>query len=66
MADVDRQIRMIAEFVELEAREKSAEIRARAKADADAERQIAILNAKDKLAEEFDKKEKALSVELKM
>jgi hypothetical protein len=29
MADVDQQIRMIASFVELEATEKAAEIRAR-------------------------------------
>ena len=64
--EVDRQIRLIAEFVELEAREKSAEIRARAKADADAERQIALVNAREKLGEEFDRKEKALGVELKM
>ena len=63
---MDRQIRLIAEFVELEAREKSAEIRARAKADADAERQIALVNAREKLGEEFDRKEKALGVELKM
>jgi len=66
MAEVDRQIRMIADFVELEAREKCAEIRARAKADADAERQIALVNAKEKLSEEYDRKEKALGVELKM
>ena len=46
--------------------EVPAEIRARAKADADAERQIALVNAKEKLGEEFDRKEKALSVELKM
>ncbi len=64
--DVDRQIRLIAEFVELEAREKSAEIRARAKADADAERQIALVAAKEKISEEYDRKEKAYAVELKM
>ncbi len=38
----------------------------RAKADADAEKQIALVNAKEKLAEEYDRKEKLLAVDLKM
>jgi hypothetical protein len=37
-----------------------------AKADADAEKQIAITSAKMKLAEEYDRKEKNLAVELRM
>jgi hypothetical protein len=38
----------------------------RAKADADAEKQIALVNAKEKMAEEYDRKEKLLAVDLKM
>jgi vacuolar-type H+-ATPase subunit E/Vma4 len=37
-----------------------------AKADADMEKQMTVLNAKTKLAEEFDKKEKALATEQRM
>lgn len=37
--------------------------RAQTKADADLEKQMAVLNAKTKLAEEFDRKEKALAME---
>ena len=36
------------------------------KADADLEKQMAVLNAKTKLAEDYDRKEKALAVEQRM
>jgi regulator of protease activity HflC (stomatin/prohibitin superfamily) len=64
--DAERQIRQMADFIELEAKEKASEIRAKAKADADAERQLAITSAKAKIAEEFDKKERNLATEKKM
>ena len=64
--DAERQIRQMADFIELEAKEKASEIRAKAKADADAERQLAITSAKAKIADEFDKKERNLATEKKM
>jgi hypothetical protein len=36
------------------------------KADADLEKQMAVLNAKTKLAEDYDKKEKMLATEQRM
>lgn len=38
-------------------------IAAQTKADADLEKQMAVLNAKTKLADEYDRKEKALAME---
>lgn len=65
-SDADRQIRQMVEFIRLEAKEKAAEIRAKAKADADVEKQMAVVNAKAKIGEEFDRKEKAQAVEQKI
>lgn len=53
----------MANFIKLEAQEKANEIRMKAQADADLEKQMAVLNAKTKLAEEFDRKEKQLAIE---
>lgn len=63
MADTERQIRQMAEFIRLEAKEKAAEIRAKTRADADAERQAAVQNAKIRVAEEYERKEKAIVME---
>lgn len=63
MADTERQIRQMAEFIRLEAKEKAAEIRAKTRADADAERQAAVQNAKIRVAEEYERKEKAMVME---
>lgn len=61
--DVEKQVRQMANFIRLEAQEKANEIRMKAQADADLEKQMAVLNAKTKLAEEFDRKEKQLAIE---
>jgi V-type H+-transporting ATPase subunit E len=53
----------MADFIRLEAKEKAAEIRAKAAADATLERQNAVRDAKLKLGDDFDRKEKALAVE---
>jgi V-type H+-transporting ATPase subunit E len=53
----------MADFIRLEAKEKAAEIRVKAAADAALERQNAVRDAKLKLGDDFDRKEKALSVE---
>ena len=56
----------MADFIRLEAKEKAAEIRAKAAADAAIEKQNAVRDAKMKLSDDFDKKEKALAVEQKI
>lgn len=113
MADSDKQIRQMADFIKLEAKEKAAEIRAKASfdrsrhrsrrcrasrhhsepparftcvngshvvlhvprcfvwwlqaaADANLEKQNAVRDAKMKLADDYDRKEKALAVEQRM
>jgi V-type H+-transporting ATPase subunit E len=54
------------DFIKLEAQEKANEIRMKTKADADLEKQMAVLNAKNKLTEEYERKEKALAVDARM
>lgn len=60
------QLNQMRQFILLEAKEKADEIRTKAKADADLEKQTQVLNAKTKLADDYDKKEKAAALELRM
>ena len=53
----------MADFIRLEAKEKAAEIRAKAAADATLERQNVVRDAKLKLGDDFDRKEKAQLVD---
>ena len=56
----------MANFIKLEAQEKANELKMKAQAEADLDKQMTVMNAKTKLAEDYDRKEKALAMEQKM
>lgn len=56
----------MANFIKLEAQEKANELKMKAQAEADLDKQMTVMNAKTKLAEDYDRKEKALAMEQKI